>query len=672
MSLARLLTKSRFALALECPTKLYYTGKPGYANRKNEDGILQALAEGGFQVGALARVMYPGGHLIERDADNVQMVARTRELLQQENVTLYEAALAADGLLVLVDVLHKKGNHVELIEVKAKSFDPAKAGDFRKTRGQGFDSKFLRYLQDIAFQRHVAGLACPHFEFSCHLLMADKSRRASVDGLNQRFRVRRRGQAAEVLVEPGTDIDSIGTPILSAVDVTAHVDEVLGGNLRVHDTVLTYPEAVAELAAAYREDRRIGPAVGAACGSCEFRTDEPPADGQPRSGFHECWKSAFGWKDADFAGGTVLDLWNFKGKEELIRKGVLKLHQVQPHDLKVDEREDGLSRGQRQWMQVSGAWPGGGPYFLDRQALATEMRTWRFPLQFIDFETSKVAVPFTRDRAPYEAVAFQFSHHVLHEDGRIEHRTQYLNVEPGEFPNYGFVRALRAALEPTTGTIFRWANHENTILNELREQLLADPHPPADREALVAFVESVTSRKNGKRGDAIVGARCMVDLCRLAEKFFFHPATSGSSSLKKVLPAVMSSSDFLREFYARPIYGGAGGIRSLNFTEPMTWWQQESGRVLDPYALLPPMFEDVPADEVQQFDVDDQDDIREGGAAMAAYARLQFEDLPAAARDRIEQALLRYCELDTLAMVMVVQAWRAWLGELSASCRRPD
>jgi len=50
-----------------------------------------------------------------------------------------------------------------------------------------------------------------------------------------------------------------------------------------------------------------------------------------------------------------------------------------------------------------------------------------------------------------------------------------------------------------------------------------------------------------------------------------------------------------------------------------------------------------------------------GGAATAAYARLQFEDLSAAARDRIEQALLRYGELDTLAMVMVVQAWRAWL-----------
>jgi len=40
-----------------------------------------------------------------------------------------------------------------------------------------------------------------------------------------------------------------------------------------------------------------------------------------------------------------------------------------------------------------------------------------------------------------------------------------------------------------------------------------------------------------------------------------------------------------------------------------------------------------------------------------AYARLQFEDLDNETRLRIKDSLLRYCELDTLAMVMVVQAW---------------
>ena len=33
----RYLTKSRFKLALECPTKIYYDGKYEYANQKKED-----------------------------------------------------------------------------------------------------------------------------------------------------------------------------------------------------------------------------------------------------------------------------------------------------------------------------------------------------------------------------------------------------------------------------------------------------------------------------------------------------------------------------------------------------------------------------------------------------------------------------------------------------------
>lgn len=61
----RYLTKSRFKLALECPTKLYYTGKPGYADQKIEDPFLLALAEGGFQVGELAKLYFPEGYEIE-------------------------------------------------------------------------------------------------------------------------------------------------------------------------------------------------------------------------------------------------------------------------------------------------------------------------------------------------------------------------------------------------------------------------------------------------------------------------------------------------------------------------------------------------------------------------------------------------------------------------------
>ena len=43
-----------------------------------------------------------------------------------------------------------------------------------------------------------------------------------------------------------------------------------------------------------------------------------------------------------------------------------------------------------------------------------------------------------------------------------------------------------------------------------------------------------------------------------------------------------------------------------------------------------------------------------------AYARLQFQDLTPEQRMQIERALLRYCELDTFAMVMILEAWLEW------------
>ncbi|MBQ4006604.1 MAG: hypothetical protein II609_07580, partial [Muribaculaceae bacterium] len=53
----KLFTKSAFKIALECPRKLYYYRNPDkYANADVDDEFLQSLAEGGFQVGELAKI----------------------------------------------------------------------------------------------------------------------------------------------------------------------------------------------------------------------------------------------------------------------------------------------------------------------------------------------------------------------------------------------------------------------------------------------------------------------------------------------------------------------------------------------------------------------------------------------------------------------------------------
>lgn len=180
---------------------------------------------------------------------------------------------------------------------------------------------------------------------------------------------------------------------------------------------------------------------------------------------------------------------------------------------------------------------------------------------------------------------------------------------------------------------------------------MEDKNPPDDREELLSFLGSLT------RG----GDRAMVDLCDLAGKAYFHPDTHGSSSIKKVLPAILKGSDELKAKYSRSVYGAPGGMPSLNFASPVGFaWIDVSadGTVSDPYGRLKAMARDMLPEGV---DVEAGDDsiIAEGGAAATAYSRLQFEQMDAQTRERIEAALLRYCELDTLAMAMVVEAWRA-------------
>jgi len=77
--------------------------------------------------------------------------------------------------------------------------------------------------------------------------------------------------------------------------------------------------------------------------------------------------------------------------------------------------------------------------------------------------------------------------------------------------------------------------------------------------------------------------------------------------------------------------------------------------------LLPPFFENHDIDAIES-QLSQADRIADGGAAMVAYGTLQFLNMSDIERTAVNKALLQYCELDTLAMVMVIEAWRDMLG----------
>lgn len=651
--MSRYLTKSRFQLALSCPAKLFYAGKPEYTNRSLEDTFLASLAEGGFQVGALAKCYFPDG--VELNAVNTaEALSQTHELMKRDEVVIFEAVFCHDSLLVRTDILLKKGRQLQLIEVKAKSFNPQSDSFYNKSGS--IASGWKGYLSDVAFQKHVLKLAMPGTEIQAFLMLADKSALCLEDGLNQMFRIHRdaRGQA-RVLVSEKLESRHLSPPMLVKMPVDDACELIYKTELELAGKLLSFDAYVASLSGyVVRDEKMISP-IGSVCGGCEFRATEQELQQGIKCGFRECWKEQLHWSDEDFGVPTVLDIWNSRQKDALIAQGRIKLTDILPTDIKVKvDGNPGLSSSQRQCLQVEKVQTRDNTPWVDIDGLRTEMSKWRYPLHFIDFETSMVAIPFNKGRHPYEGIAFQFSHHMVTQDGKVGHAGEFLNTQPGTFPNYAFIRELKRQLEEDQGTVFRYAAHENSFLNIIYQQLIDDVSPPSDRDELCAFIQSITT-SSGSSPIHWEGPRNMVDMLEMVKRYYYHPATQGSNSIKKVLPALLNSSPFLQNTYSKPIYGAVPGITSKNYQDGVWVKQDASGQVMDPYKLLPPMFADLSAEENELFSKEDT--IRDGGAALAAYARMQFEEMSGYEREQINAALRKYCELDTFAMVMIYQAW---------------
>lgn len=653
--MARYLTKSRFKLALECYAKLYYTGKKEYVDSKLTDPFLAALAEGGFQVGELAKLYVEGGHNIE-ELNHVIALERTSELLKQDEVVIYEAAFSVGDLFVRADIVRKSGKHLRLIEVKAKSFDPS--SDTFLTQKGTVRAEWSPYLFDIAFQYHVVTKALPGYTVEPILMLADKRAQASVEGLNQLFFLDRSGTRAKAIVKDGIGKKQLGTPILKEVPVKEIVAQILGGIYEER----SFSDFVEWLAQKYKEDDLILQPLGGRCGECEYRADAQQLKDGLQSGFHECWEKLAGFGTDDFDKPSILNLWNFRKKDEFIEKGIYFQQQVTKEDLeppkpakKGGAADTGMSPADRRWLQIEKSKKRDVEPYLDASELKEVMQGCTYPLHFIDFETTAVAIPFNKGRRPYEQTAFQFSHHTISQNGTIAHTSQWINAEVGNFPNFEFVRALKTALEKDNGSVFRYAAHENTILNAIYEQLQTSTEP--DRETLGAWIKTITHSKSTST-EKWTGARDMFDMLDWVKKFYYSPRTNGSNSIKQVLPAILEDSAFLKEKYSQPMYGT--DIKSLNFQAHRWITFDKNGKVISPYYTLPSIHEGIYNEQIDTLLLDEESGIFDGGAAMTAYARMQFTQMSEEERRRVQDALLRYCELDTLAMVMIWEAWQDW------------
>lgn len=657
----RYLNKSKFKLACDCPSKLFYTANAEYANQNAEDSFLEALAEGGFQVGELAKLYFPGGVDIQT-MNPEEALALTAEELKKPEVIIYEAAISFENLFIRIDVLHKKGNRLYLYEVKAKSAEPDE--DF--VSKNGLEPKWKPYVYDVAFQHHVLSNAYPAHSVQSHLTLVDKTTQASVDGLNQLFKIAVQDGRTVVKTDAHAHTKDLGAPLLHHFllnDLIALI--YTGEHLKNKDQweEMLFLDRIKLFSLAYTENTFLANNISKACKTCEFRTTPEEQEKGMKSGFESCWTAQTSLDSTDLKQPLVYDLWagQWGSKnylDPIIESRRYLLNEIIEEDLYTNPSKTvytGLSPIERRMLQIEKVSNKDYQIYFDKTGYMEERATWKYPLHFIDFETSMVAIPFHAGRKPYEQMAFQFSHHQVDEDGTIEHKDQFIHTERGQFPNYDFVRALKEALTKDAGTIFRYSNHENTVLNQIRKQLNASDEP--DKEELIAFIDDVTNDKKMKRAG---GYRDMVDLWALVKAYYYDVAMGGSNSIKDVLPSVLNQSDVLKQKYATPIYG-TPTMKSLNL-ENRTWIQFEAdGKVQSPYKQLGAIFEEGDFEKLDDIFVS-SDGINGGGAAMTAWARMQFTEMSDLEHDRVSKALLRYCELDTLAMVMIWEYWEDLIG----------
>ncbi len=607
----RFLSKTAFKLGHSCPTKLYYYCKR-YPSAMSDNEYVKFLAEGGHIVGKLAQLIYPGGKLIDSGDSLTDAVAATEEELKKDSVILYEAALQAGNKLVLVDILVKHGKSVKLIEVKSKSYDSdqeeeygskGKRTTFLTTRGT-VDGEWESYLIDLCYQTYVASLAHPEFEFSPYLFLPDKSKTTSEDCLAAKFSINKERAAgfgrSRLTVDFTGDKERIANDnFMTLVNVESEVrllwDEVRESAERLELLLPPQPQ-------------RVESKPGRHCAKCEYRVKD-----NEKNGFLECWG------DLAAADPHIFDLYYGSTIEDgglfdsMIASGKTSL---------LDVPEGCLSgkRGDRQLVQIRHS-KSLTEWFSDD--LAGCIKGVGYPLYFVDFETSRMAIPYHSGMRPYEQVAFQWSCHTVREPGAAPVHSEWINTEDS-FPNIEFARRLMDHVG-SKGTVLTWAHHESSVLNDIAVQMKRYKQgEPELRE----WIAGLTDKESGR----------ILDLNKVTLQHYFHPSMKGKTSLKAVLPAVWNNSPELHE---------------IPWLKKYVMYK-DGKKVLDPYKTLEKIEIAGKAESIQ-----------EGTAAMRAYQHMlygQGRDADEDSKEKWRTLLLQYCELDTIAMLVVWTYWEMRLG----------
>jgi hypothetical protein len=261
---------------------------------------------------------------------------------------------------------------------------------------------------------------------------------------------------------------------------------------------------------------------------------------------------------------SIYDIQRITGKQlkALQSMNILKIEDV-PDDFKFNEKQ------QNQVIATKTGKP-----IIDKDAIKAELAKLEYPLYFLDYETYAPAIPLFDGLKPYQQMPFQYSLHVVREQGSEAEHYEYLH-KGKDNPIPALLKSMRANIGDT-GSVIVWYKGFETGRNKEMAAMYSE---------YAGFLESINAR--------------VFDLMDIfKDQHYVDAGFKGSCSIKMVLPVL---------------------VPELS------------------YSAL--------------------EDVQEGGIASLYWFKHVYSD--SAVRERVAENLLKYCELDTLAMVEV---WRRLEG----------
>ena len=191
---------------------------------------------------------------------------------------------------------------------------------------------------------------------------------------------------------------------------------------------------------------------------------------------------------------------------ELMERGILRITDIK-EDVKLSNKQN---------IQVV-CHKNGAPH-IDKKGIGDFLKTLKYPLYLLDFETINPAIPAYDNSRPFEAVPFQYSLYIVKDKDAKSERHSYL--APGDKdPRAEILKQLKTLLGDSGSVIAYNSIFEKTVLRHASEAY-------SEYQRWVASLEE-------RIIDLLVPFRGFL---------YYHPDQAGSASLKNVLPVLTKSS----------------------------------------------------------------------------------------------------------------------------------